>query len=723
MSKLSNGCRNSDGYLVVTQTELLPKRNFSKVPELVPQQGTVMMHEGIPTNEERLNYFVNYQTDNMVSIISHYHESWSNKFKGVLNDECLELARLHLMGLDYPRTTFRVELDDKSLLKRIKFPHYLRYPQTMSQKYTNSLKGKLWDSCLIPQALKNDNFLWYKRNFGSMDKQLPRKELRRKPRKTPPYCKDCGNRTFRNKLLLEEHYKTTEHMIRRQEKLQDSLGLEGSVMAQQFSKSQVPSGHQSQKMPPHQNHPRRVSQSGSMGGPGMGRNPRVSIPSRPQVRHNAPSLQRGNNRGTTPPAVVRDGKRRSSERGSPDMNWDQHWDEKQTWQEHESRYEEEELWDATLSFQFLVNTETGPMWNAVEDLTTVLELNAIWREHLKGNTDDLTWKCEKNGYLYDLRKKTRSRRNLRPLRWGTLDVLEKSHTAHLVTDLKPITLKQWCGYIESPQEPPKWSINQYQRSQQPQQLALNSITHFHPQAPLFNPSVPVHKVSYPSQAFLSLHSVRSLPLKIVTNSPDVRPLSQPKDNSEPFEGVEGNPPIIKKIALKEEEKTLNPAAKPFLPTSQPRQQQAGSSSQGSDFADKQEAQAPQYSIWGGPQWSPLMSQNSMDIPKSNTFWTPPPSRNGQSHQTEPFSSSSIQTQEQESLVYPFEKRQNLSDMNEVDVTRDVHYISIKKKIEEITQRQLTPEQLSKYNEMWVQIRGVESPQNILKRFLNEQILI
>eukprot|EP00495_Collosphaeridae_sp_1-RS-2012_P003456 TRINITY_DN286_c0_g2_i1.p3 TRINITY_DN286_c0_g2~~TRINITY_DN286_c0_g2_i1.p3 ORF type:complete len:94 (+),score=20.45 TRINITY_DN286_c0_g2_i1:933-1214(+) len=74
-----------------------------------------------------------------------------------------------------------------------------------------------------------------------------------------------------------------------------------------------------------------------------------------------------------------------------------------------------------------------------------------------------------------------------------------------------------------------------------------------------------------------------------------------------------------------------------------------------------------------------MSQNSMDIPKSNTFWTPPPSRNGQSHQTEPFSSSSLQTQEQESLVYPFEKRQNLSDMNEVDVTRDVHYISNKKR--------------------------------------------
>ena len=49
MSRLSNGGRETDGYLVVTQADLLPKRNLSKVPELLPEEGTIVMHEGVRT--------------------------------------------------------------------------------------------------------------------------------------------------------------------------------------------------------------------------------------------------------------------------------------------------------------------------------------------------------------------------------------------------------------------------------------------------------------------------------------------------------------------------------------------------------------------------------------------------------------------------------------------------------------------------------------------------
>eukprot|EP00495_Collosphaeridae_sp_1-RS-2012_P001421 TRINITY_DN1393_c0_g1_i2.p1 TRINITY_DN1393_c0_g1~~TRINITY_DN1393_c0_g1_i2.p1 ORF type:complete len:163 (-),score=6.85 TRINITY_DN1393_c0_g1_i2:117-605(-) len=147
------------------------------------QEGNAVIHDGIPTNEERRNYFVNFQTDNILSLISHYHEAWSNKLNGVLNEECLELARLYRAQLEYSGNSVRIDLDSKPHLKRVKLPHYLRYPQTMSQKYTSSLKGKLWDSCLVPRVLRIEDSLWYKRNFGSIDKKLPRKALIRKPKK------------------------------------------------------------------------------------------------------------------------------------------------------------------------------------------------------------------------------------------------------------------------------------------------------------------------------------------------------------------------------------------------------------------------------------------------------------------------------------------------------------------------------------------------------------
>ena len=143
MNKLSGGDLDGDDFLVVTQKDLLPKSPFDKVRELLYDEVAPVKHEGLPTNEECVDFFVNYQTDDMVSIISQYHEAWSNKKNGILNKQCLELAKLHSVAIDYAKNNNKVEIDDKPHLKRIKFPHYLGYPQTMSQKYPQSLKGKL----------------------------------------------------------------------------------------------------------------------------------------------------------------------------------------------------------------------------------------------------------------------------------------------------------------------------------------------------------------------------------------------------------------------------------------------------------------------------------------------------------------------------------------------------------------------------------------------------
>merc|ERR1719233_2608622 len=512
---------------------------FNEDIEPIAQEGKTVIHDGIPTNEERRNYFVNFQADNIVSLISHYHESWPNKLNGVLNEECLELARLYLAQLEDSKRSVRVDLDSKPHLKRIKYPHYLRYPQTMSQKYTSSLKGKLWDSCFVPRVLRDEDSLWYKRNFGSIDKKLPRKALRRKPRKTPPYCKDCGNRTFLNKALLEEHYKTTEHMIRRQEKLQDSLGLKGNIVTAQVSASHSATGQNSQNRSLQHEQPKEVPQSASIEESGESSNP-------PSIRPKASSLQSSNNRGTTPPAVAREGKRRCSDLESQEIN---HWNDNGTWLEDGLSNQQKEL-----CFQFLVNSETGPKWNSVEDLTTVLALNTIFIEYQKGNTDELVWRCEKFGYVYDLRRKTMSRRNLTALRWGTQEVLDRSNTARFVTNLAAATLNHWCGYIESSQACPKLPIPCQDKSKEPEQIVGNNITQLYLPAPKVIPSAPVHNSTYHNQTLLSNHGVLCEPLTVVTATIEKLHWCSPRRSFKSVEPVEIKPLIMINGVEGEEEK-------------------------------------------------------------------------------------------------------------------------------------------------------------------------
>jgi len=655
VNKLSGGDLDGDDFLVVTQKDLLPKLHFDKVRELLYDEVAPVKHEGLPTNEECVDFFVNYQTDDMVSIISQYHEAWSNKKNGILNKQCLELAKLHSVAIDYAKNNNKVEIDDKPHLKRIKFPHYLGYPQTMSQKYPLSLKGKLWDSCFIPQVLKDD-YMWYKRNFGSMEKQLPRRELKKRPIRQQPYCSDCGNRTFRNKRLLEEHYKTPEHTIRKQQNL-EKLGLRGSM-----AHPHIPASHQHLV---NVRIPRKIPQQVS----NMGRS---SIPPYIAKKERDNSGYRGN-----PP--VRNYKRQ-------EVKWERHWNEERSWpppvQQEEACYDGGELWDADLSFQYIVHTEAGSEWKPVEDLNTVLELNAIWREHLKGNADDLTWTCEKSSYVYDLRHKVRRRGTTRPLRWGTLQVLENSKTAHLVNDLSAETLKKWCGYIEKEQIPPPKTYRS--RAHYAQNPRASNVQHFNHQPVTYN----THKTTYPSSNYLApLPSIES------KQPPSSNASSEPLGISK----IDGDPPLIKKIAKKEEERILDPSAKPFLPTIIQGTHIPGIS-QGNNFPDRRKTHPPQYSIWRNTS-----SFNPLWMSSAQPPLSAPPYLSRNRH-------------------YSLDKPPRPTEMDEVDITRDIQYLSTKEKIEEITNAPLTFEQINVLSKMWVQIRGIESPQDILRRFMNEQIL-
>jgi len=318
-----------------------------------------------------------------------------------MNEQCIELAKLHSIAIDYAKNNNRVDLDDSySHLKKIKFPSYLGYPPVMSQHYKDSLKGKLSDALIPPKILKLEcGFRWYSNNFEyhNQGNQSQEKKLRRRPRRFGgPYCKDCGD-CFKSKRQLDQHRKTAEHLIRRQQNLVKKFGIE------EDKQECIPNRNEAQNM----SGVRRGNQG-----------PRSDLRKR-QVDDNS----RAND---------------AAREARPDPA------ELQKQMIDRTMFKDDEEWIAEYQFQYLIHVESdGPTWKCVEDLSVLLELNGLWRQKELGYSTQATYEDTRNQYTYNLDGRTRKGASgiIRPLRWGTVEVLTSSNTAHAIKDVESETLK------------------------------------------------------------------------------------------------------------------------------------------------------------------------------------------------------------------------------------------------------------------------------------------
>jgi len=411
VNKLSGGDLDGDDFLVITQEDLLPMEKFDKCPELVYDEEEPEKVKDIPTNMDCVNFFVDYPNADKVAVISNYHEAWSNMKGGILNEQCLKLAKLHSIAIDFAKNGRKVDLNkDHTSLTQIKFPSYMPYPPDMSAHYKDSLKGKLYDSINIPEILKKNNYVWWRKNFCI---NRHNKYLRNRACYFWFFCDLCEI-SFNNHpddSCYQRHIKENRHRQREILKARGMYELQKHDMRRNFPVN--PSSKNFVSLPQHKPNPHERPQGRKQPdrGPPIGKNLQI----------------RSINRAIKPEP------------------------------EQTDQLKTEEL--ATLSFQYLEDTS----WVYCSKMELVLRLNGAWL-NLKDKVEKEDVVLIYKKWVYNLSKKRRfGAHKPKPIRWGESDVLEASPTAEYVEDLyrtekNPDLLREkvdkFCGFISKAQVPP-----------------------------------------------------------------------------------------------------------------------------------------------------------------------------------------------------------------------------------------------------------------------------
>jgi len=403
VNKLSGGDLDGDDFLVITQQDLLPMENFDKCPELVYDEQPPQRVTDVPTNMDCVNFFVNFQEEDKVAIISQYHEAWSNLEGGILNSQCLKLARLHSIAIDFAKNGSKVDLDkDHKSLTQVKFPDYMGYPNNMSTEYKDSYKAKLSAAVDIPEELKR-NRAWSDMNFGRS--RGHRRSRNRRAQYFRIFCEIC-EWDYKNLDLFNDHLDERKHRERLEIK-QSSRDI--YALQKRDSEAKLR---------------RKIYQDYTY--------PKTR---REKCHSENCNLNRHNTeKGVKSSADV--SRLKGGEKGS-------------------SSNKENDIWCADLSFQYFDEQK----WQYCEDYDLLAYLNRAWQDYINNRCSVDGLVVEHEEYLYNLKDKRRYGKNgCVPLRWGYSEVLENTFSAEYLemvtrTTSNPMLLREKqnsvCGFISA----------------------------------------------------------------------------------------------------------------------------------------------------------------------------------------------------------------------------------------------------------------------------------
>ncbi|KAK8684611.1 hypothetical protein V6N13_040630 [Hibiscus sabdariffa] len=139
-----NECSGSDLdgdiYFVCWEETLIPPRqvnpmNYSAAPS------ATLNHEGV-TIEEIQEYFTNYIVSDSLGIISNAHLVFADiEIDKAMSPPCLELAKLHSIAVDFPKTGVPAAIPQALRVKE--FPDFMEKPDKPSYQ-SHSVLGKLF---------------------------------------------------------------------------------------------------------------------------------------------------------------------------------------------------------------------------------------------------------------------------------------------------------------------------------------------------------------------------------------------------------------------------------------------------------------------------------------------------------------------------------------------------------------------------------------------------
>ncbi|KAG8534231.1 uncharacterized protein KY384_001075 [Bacidia gigantensis] len=142
-SMCSGGDLDGDDFIAIWDSDLLPKEwNYEPMDYTAPPRSEKV---GEITTDDLTTFFIQYIKNDSLPRIAHAHLAQADYCEdGVKNQKCLELASLHSMAVDYPKTGQPAIMTD-DLIPR-KWPHFMEKKKPPEKIYhSDKVLGQLYD--------------------------------------------------------------------------------------------------------------------------------------------------------------------------------------------------------------------------------------------------------------------------------------------------------------------------------------------------------------------------------------------------------------------------------------------------------------------------------------------------------------------------------------------------------------------------------------------------
>ena len=166
----SGGDLDGDDYIVIWDKRLFPKIWNPEPMDFTPPPP--MRAAGDITTNDIITFFLHYMKNDFLGKIAHAHLGWADDLdEGIRSPQCLELAHLHSMAVDYAKTGQPAKFPKD--LERFEWPHFME-KKSGRPYHSRKVLGQLYDAVKAEPAVFEPNYggIFDKRILNACDPSL-----------------------------------------------------------------------------------------------------------------------------------------------------------------------------------------------------------------------------------------------------------------------------------------------------------------------------------------------------------------------------------------------------------------------------------------------------------------------------------------------------------------------------------------------------------------------
>ncbi|KAK6353300.1 hypothetical protein TWF696_005272 [Orbilia brochopaga] len=142
----SGGDLDGDDYIVIWDTDFLPLKVNEEPMDYTPPP-PVLARSGRVTISDISTFFVNYMKNDTLGTIANAHLATADRLAaGVFSSQCLDLAALHSLAVDFPKTGQSAKMTKELRIRT--WPHFFeKHPDNPNKTYQSvNILGQLYDA-------------------------------------------------------------------------------------------------------------------------------------------------------------------------------------------------------------------------------------------------------------------------------------------------------------------------------------------------------------------------------------------------------------------------------------------------------------------------------------------------------------------------------------------------------------------------------------------------